>query len=401
MNQFKIASVCLLFSVNAWAIQPRHVPTPEDVTAAPQVEISGTGIGTFDYGQAGNRARPEGLFNFDDSSILVGVAQKLFNNRGIGSFNLGGITTEQSIKGNGNSLFLNQANVDFQSETFEALIGRADNPAVHLIDFPTLRGDDLITLLSALNPFSNGDNVEEHRYSNVGSVTINQGLSYFENIHFQHLINTAGIGTDLGINSFGVNFEYLAPPGLEAFQSFPMWGFGYEHLTPMNQATGGLHQMYGGGVLNLNESVTNRVDLRVQDTLSLGSDLDNFQTVSDTFQANSNTLALAIRYLNRPFGYSGYQISLTSVLKSYLKVDRAQTFGCALTFVKRLGDGFDLTAQYLSQWRNLALAQIQSPAVSYEQVAQLGFVFNFDTTLNRHLAARRTLLNQQHQYIPE
>jgi len=399
----KQAALSLVFffasSLTAFAIQPRHVPVPEDQGVAPQIELSGTGLGTLDYGRLAPRVLAESGVNFDDSSILIGAAQRLYHGAGVGSFNIGGVTNDQSIRGVGTSLFLNQANVDYQSETFEALIGRTDNPSVHLIDFPTLRGDDLITLLSPLNPFSTGDNVEEHRYSNVASVTLNQGLKYFENIHTQHLLNSAGIGTDTGINSFGVNFEYLGPSGMDAFQTVPMFGLGYEHIAITNNGSSGLNQIYAGGIFNLNESVTNRIDLRAQDIYSFGSNLNSFQTISNTFQADSNSIAASLRYLYSPFGQPGYQLSLTTAYKSYVNVDQANSLGLTLTGVKRLGDGFDLVAQYLGQWRNSVLAAAQSTGSSFEQVAQLGFIFNFGTIFNQHLAPRRSLLNEEHHYI--
>ena len=74
--------------------------------------------------------------------------------------------------------------------------------------------------------------------------------------------------------------------------------------------------------------------------------------------------------------------------------------GYALTGIKRLGEGFDLVAQYQGQWRDQALISVQSSGLDFEQVGQIGFTFNWDATLNQHISPRRTILNQQHQYIP-
>nr|MDQ2731308.1 hypothetical protein [Armatimonadota bacterium] len=72
----------------------------------------------------------------------------------------------------------------------------------------------------------------------------------------------------------------------------------------------------------------------------------------------------------------------------------------ALTGVKRLGTGFDAVAQYLYQRRDSQLASAYNGART-EQALQLGFVFNFDATINRHIGPRRTLVNLQHQYVPD
>ena len=142
----------------AWALQAQPVPIVEDPSTQPQLEIAGTGIGSLSYGQtpaAGTLSGPtaaRGMINFSDSDLRVGAAQKLFRNGAVGSFGLGGMTTETGLPvsrpgTSGTSLFLNQAYLDYQSASFEAIVGRTDSPTAHLVDFPTLRGDDLMPLL--------------------------------------------------------------------------------------------------------------------------------------------------------------------------------------------------------------------------------------------------------------
>lgn len=384
---------------SAWATQAQPVPIPEDQSTTPQLSISGVGAATVNYSKNGSHGNGKGEsgINFSDSALLVGAAQRLGDGKGIGSTGLGWLTLDETNEGKATQLFLNQAFLDYQSERTEILVGRSDNPTAHLVDFPTIRGDDLITLTNPLNPFSDGQNAEEHRYSNVASVTLNQGLKYFENFHAQHLINSSGQGSDTGLNSFGATFEYLAPPGMEPFQAVPAWGVGFQHFT---LGSGGLHQVFGGGTLNLNESVTHRWDLRIQDILSFGSDLKAFSNTTDSFQGNSNAVAAAIRYLSSPFGGLGYQLSLTGGYKNYFDVPEAKSYGGALTAVKRLGQGFDIVAQYQGQWRDQALAAVQTKGLGFEQTVEVGFIFSFDSTINAHLTPRRTILNQQHQYVP-
>ena len=152
--------------------------------------------------------------------------------------------------------------------------------------------------------------------------------------------------------------------------------------------------------MNLNTSVTNRWDLRMQDILNFGSNLSSFQSITDSYQADANTISAAVRYLSSPFGSAGYQLSLTGAYKTYFKVEGAKSLGGGITGVKRLGQGFDVVAQYQGQWRDTALASAQSANLGYEQTIELGFVFNFNATINQHLAPRRSILNQQFQYIP-
>jgi hypothetical protein len=381
----------------AWAMQAQPVPVPEGQSTSPQLDVAGVTVGTLGYGATTGGAG----INLSDSDLFVGAAQRMVLNNGIGSMGFGVLTTDAVNRGLGGSLFLNQAFADYQTESFEALVGRTDNRVAHLVDFPTLRGDDLITLTNPLDPLSNGQNVEEHRYANVAAVTLNQNTTWFEELHAQHLIDSAGNATDAGINSFGANLEYLAPPGMEAFQRVPSWGVGAEYLPAYDRSPTGLGQLYAGGVLNLNQSVVHRWDLRAQDIVSVGSGLTAFQNVTDTYQANSNALAASLRYLYSPFGTPGYQLALTGGYKDYFQVPGARSLGLALTGAKRLGQGFDLVAQYQGQWRDTTLAAAQTSGLPYEQTVEVGLVYNFDATFNQHLSPRRSLLNQQHRYIPE
>ncbi|MBC7386914.1 MAG: hypothetical protein H7301_12235 [Cryobacterium sp.] len=403
MSRFILTSFALTVASmgSSFANQAQPVPVPEDQSLSPQVNISGVGAATFNVAHSlASGGKTQAGMNFSDSALVVGAAQRLSTLSGIGSMGLGLLTLDDTVSGKASQLFLHQAFVDFQAERFEALIGRSDNPTAHVVDFPTIRGDDLVTLTNPLDPYSNGKNSEENRYSNVTSVTLNQGLQTFENFHAQHLIDSAGIGTEQGINSFGASFEYLGVPGMEPFSRVPSFGFGYEHFTTNSGGKSGLNQIYLGGVVNLNTSVTNRWDLRFQDVVGFGSGLWAFQSVTDSYQADSNSLAASLRYLSSPFGSPGYQLALTAAGKNYFKVDRSRSYGAALTGVKRLGQGFDLVAQYMGQYRDRALAVAQSSGIAYEQTFEVGFVFNFDTTLNLHLSPRRSILNQQHQYVP-
>jgi hypothetical protein len=400
-HTFILALSLTAVSQSAFAVQAQPVPIPEDPSVSPQINISGVGLGTVGYDKNAEVDSGKGNVNFSDSALQIGGAQKLYEGGGVGSFGMGWLTIDESNKGTSSPFFLHQAFLDYQDEKFEALVGRSDNLNAHLVDFPTLRGDDLITLTNPLNPFSNGKNVEEHRYANVAAFTLNQNLKYFENIHAQHLINSADPNADTGLNSFGVTFQYLGAPGLENFERVPSWGFGYERINVNSKSSSGINQAILGGIVNLNESVVNRLELGLQNIYSWGSDLRSFSTITGTFEADSNAIAASLRYLHTPFGRPAYQLSLTTGYKNYSKVSDANSYGVALTGVKRLGHGFDVVAQYQGQWRTSSLAAAQSQGLGFEQRAEIGFAFNFDATFNEHIAPRRTLLNQQHHYISD
>jgi hypothetical protein len=372
---------------------------PSQTSATPQLQWSGTGIGTSKLLQRGN-GQSSGIVDFSDSQLTLTGSQDLFNEAGVGSFNLGTLMTDDSNSGVGSPLFIHEAFLDYQSKEYEFYFGRTDNPANQLISFPTIRTEDFILFSNILDPFSNGKNIEEHRYSNVAALVFNQNLSTFENFHAQYLVNSQTPGVDSSVNSYGAIFQYMSPPARDALQFISQAGFGYEYMSAYSlNSPSGMNSVYAGGVVNLNQSITDRVDIRLQDIVNFGNSTSSFQSVNDTFQADNNSATAAVRYLRSPFGIPGYQVSLTGGYKTYRAVANSNSYEAALTGVKRLGQGFDAVAQYSYLWRNSMLANQYNGAQS-EQIFTVGLAFDFTYTLNQHIAPRRSLLNFQHQYIP-
>jgi hypothetical protein len=395
-----ITHMLFLSASSTLASQAQPVPVPEDPSLAPQIEIDGVGIGTLNYRPSGPDSKYKAGIDFNDSSLLFGAAQRLYENGGIGSLGFGVLATDETNAGTGIPLFIHQAFLDYQTKSIEFLIGRSDNPSSHIVDFPTIREENLITFTNPLNPFSDGGNMEEHRYSNVASFTLNQELTFFENVHVQHLIDSLGIDNNpVALNSAGVTFEYLSPPGMESLTRLVSAGIGYERQITQIPGAGDLNQIYGGAVVNLNKSVTDRIDLRAFDLVNFGSDLSQFQNPSHTYQAGYNTVAAAVRYLRSPFGKPGFQFSLTGGYKKFFTV-QANSWALALTGVKRLGAGFDLVAQYSIERRNGSLAS-QYQGRTTEHIMEVGLIFNFGATFNERISPRRSLLNFKHQYIPD
>lgn len=384
--------------------QAEQVPIPQSPSVAPQIEIDGVGVGTLEGGlrrqaEQGGGQSASSRVNLSDSALILGASQRLYKPGAIGSLVIGGETTDQTNSGNANNqVFLHEAFVDYQARHAEAYLGRTNTPT-KFIQFPTLRGDDLINFTDLPDPYSNGVNTEEARYGNVAAVTLNQNLRDFVNLHVQHLIRTASdIGDDQGLNSYGVTYMHEPPPGLEAIQKVVSYQLGYERQSIGRAQGGAADIIYGGGVINLRPSPVNRVTLSLQDIYSTGNDLSKFASLPDTFRAASNTAAASLAYLHSPFGKPGFQVALTAGYKSYSKIHDAGSYAVALTGVKRLGDGFDLVGQYAHIHRNSALAAVSGGAS--DNSVQVGFVFNFTTIFNRTIGPRRSLLNLQHQYIP-
>ncbi|CAN5564204.1 hypothetical protein BH11ARM1_BH11ARM1_12510 [soil metagenome] len=385
------------------AKQTQQSPVKEETGFNPQIEFAGSGVATLDIGKEGifgGRGIGSGTqINFSDSSLSIGAAQRLYGGA-IGSFSLGGLTIDEANTGTGKQVFLHQAFLDFQELRFEGYVGRTNTPSAQIVAFPTLREDDLVDYTSVLNPFSNGQNVEEHRYSNVAAVAFNQGLHSFVNVHAEHQIDSAGVGeSNTGLNSYGVSYQILGNPALTSIERLPSWGIGFEHRALKDSAGGPSNAVYLGGVLNLRPSVTNKLDLRLLAQSTFGNGTAALTSLNDTYRADQQSVALSVRSLHSPFGRPSTQWAITAGYKRYSKVSDANSFGVALSYAKSLGAGFDFVSQLGYERRSDAMAAAFGGRRD-AAVFQVGLVFNFGSTFNQQVGPRRSPTNLMHKYIP-
>lgn len=396
-----MASAIMLLVLPFYAqAQGRISPIPENPSTAPQIELDGTGIATLAFQNRKSTSGSATQFDFSDSSLMLGISQRLLKSGAVGSFVAGVTTTDQTESSSATSLLLSQLYLDYQNRSMDAYLGR-NGVQTKLFDFPTLRGSDLNEFVNVLDPFSNGVITDESRYSDTAGIQWNHKLHYFMDLHLQHLLTTAApYAGQTGINSYGVTLKYEAAPELTAISKVPFWGAGYERQTIGTAQGGASNILYGGIIYNIVPSPINRLDLRLQDIYSFSNGLSSISSVPDTFRAASNSVAASLRFLHQVQGMPGYEIALTGGYRSYNNFTHANTYALALTGTKRLGVGFDLITQYTFQHRESLYASALGVPKDESRI-ELGFVFNFENTFNPHIGPRRTLQNLQHQYIPE
>ncbi len=390
-------------SAGVKARQTQQSPVQEETGFQPQIELAGSGVATLDIGRnglfGGRGIGSRSQINFSDSSLSVGAAQRLYHGA-IGSLTLGGLTLDEANTGTGRQIFMHQAFLDFQELRFEGYVGRTNTPSAQIVMFPTVREDDLVDYTSVLNPFSDGRNVEEHRYSNIAAVALNQGLNHFINVHVQHQIDSAGVGeSGTGLNSYGVSYQFLGSPALTSIERVPSWGIGVEQRAIKQSAGGSSTVVYGGGVLNLRPSVTNKLDLRLLAQASFHNDTNVLTSLNDSYRADQQSIALSLRNLHSPFGRPSSQLALTAGFKRYSKISDASSFGVALSYAKSLGAGFDFVSQLGYERRSNAMAAAFGGHKD-SAVFQIGLVFNFASTFNQQVGPRRSPTNLLHKYIP-
>jgi hypothetical protein len=392
----------VLSTMPLWAqVEQAPIAGNNEELSLPQIEIAGEGLVSLDY--QGIQGTPGGSWtgsfgpNFSDSSFMVGAAKQLYD-QAVGSFSVGMVTRDTTGPGGVGNLFLSQLMVDYQTKEMEWVVGRTNAIGSRLFSFPTIREDDLWFFNRLLNPLAAPENLEAHRYSDLVSGTFNWNLNTFVNIHAQRLIDDTN-PDNFQTNSYGLNLDSLSLPGYEAVELIPQLSLGYEYRSLTASQGGSSHAVYGGLVFNLNQSVVDRIDLRLEDFYTFGNSLSSFVIGSDAFRLDSNAITASIRWHHDPFGLPGYQLALTGGYRTYTKVLDASAWGVSASAVKDLGEDVDVTLQYTyQQWTGSLLSLPEFHAA--EQTVQLGFAFRFDTTFNRSIGPRRSLLNILHQYIP-
>ena len=384
--------------------QAQQAPIQERPGLQPQIDLQGSGIATLDIGRKngfGSSGFGSGSqVNISDSALTLGFSERLYRG-GIGSFTLGALTLDQANSGRDLGLFLHQALMDYQTASFETYLGRTDNPSAQIVQFPTLRGDDLVDFTYLLNPFSNGQNLEEHRYGNIAAAVFNKNLRQFVNVHAQSLIdseNLQGQGST-ELNSFGASYQYLALPTQEPLARFVSYGAGFEHRAVPRSFGGASEAVYAGGVVNLEPSLIRRTDLRLMVISTFGNSTEGFDTLGDTYRADATSIAASVRRLNSPFGMPGSSLSITAGYKTFNRVSDASEFGLALTGARRLGEGLDAIAQVGYTHRSDALAAV-SGGHNDNVVLQLGLSFSFGSVFNQSVGPRRTPLSTRFRQIP-
>lgn len=372
---------------------------PMDVDGAPQIHIGGRGIATLEGGKTADHENGRARMNFSDSSLRIGAAESLFDTYDVGTFEMGWQALEESAAKAGSQTYLDRAEVGYQAQTFDVRLGRGENPFAHMVDFPTLRGDDLVTLLNPTNPFSDGVNPEEHLTADAATFRLNQNLRFEESVFVQQLPNSAGFAAGEGINAVGAAFRTFADIGFERFAAVPYWGISYQRILLDKPSSQGLNQVTAGAAFNLGSSVVNSFNFSVQGMSSSGSDIDVLATLGDSFEADSSSVAASLQYERRPFGGKAASLALTGAYKNYTRISSENSWGAALTGSRQLGRGFHLVAQYAAQSRTSGLAIAQSHGVELEQKIEAGLEFAFEAVFNEHLSPRRSLLNQKHGFL--
>lgn len=389
--------------------------------SVPRLTFGGKGLVSFDVNGttsfAGDQAGETDfgtVNNFSDSFLLVRLDRQLYDKDRAGM--VVGFLFPDAESGLG-QVFYNQVHLFYDSEHFAGKLGRT-RLSNWVLEFPTLREEDLIEYGVVGNGFSNAENSEFSRYGNVLRAELFQMSSRLVLAgQVSNWKETDAEGEELDrfdVNTVSASLTYRLP-GAVRYEGFVRRA-GLELVSQNLDAAGRswMHSLVGGTALNLSRNPLRNVELRAQAIYNFGVDPGDGVLVFDPSgdpgptpvtladrvgRARSESLSAvaSLRYLSRPYQLDRFQAAVTAAYKEFVHRDGSQ-FAVVPNVFFRLGQGVDLGFQYRFEQLDDALAGALGRKRDHS--VQLTLSFGFQMTFNDYFGERDDILNMEHGYIP-
>ncbi len=378
-------------------------PAPaRDVGAdvVPRITIGGRLISTLEATWLSGEGREDEdayEVSIADSSILARFDRRLFD-KSVGGAVVGLVFPDPDSDLPG-SVFYHHVFAFLWDRGYRVEIGRTKLRSF-LVEFPTLRDDDLLTFTEVRNGLSNADAEEFHQFGNHLALDLfRPGQRLRATAYLAQRIETDDAGNvedEFNLNSGGILLQRSVPEALKFSSRVRQAGIGWD---VQKVDTGGdtwKHALLAGGVVNLTMDPRDHWEAMAQVIYDTGAGKPDLATYRGRALAESVSVAAAVNYRRSTFQVLRWKAGLTGAYKDYLDGDASQ-WSAVPTLQYYLGDGVALLAQYQYTSRSGALAR----AVGYdrEHTVQVGLSFDFETTFNDYIGERDSILNLEHGYV--
>ena len=393
----------LLYAVAATAQEMPPMRSKAVAGTWPRLTIGGRGIVTFNYDYKNKLEDEEDgeKIDFADTSLFFQIDEELYS-KVHGGFIIGFKFPDKDVElEDWEPVFFSQVNAFLDAERWGVTLGRT---RLHnkMITFPTIRDDDQLTYTWILNGMVNNDASELHQF---GSQLI--GDAYFRDsaLRFSAYTGNMFVTDEAGdevlnefdLNAFGFDAVYDIPIGLRYEQYLRTVGLTYFTQKVDTEEEDWMHSIILGSVVNLNKNPLYHWDARAQLIYNNGADRESVESIQDRALSEYVSAAAAVRYLHQPYQIPFMQAALTVAYKDFSDVDAAK-MSIIPSFVYRLGNNFDLLAQYEYEKNFDKLEDVTG--IEDEHTVWVGLAFNYNVMFNDYIGERRELVNVLHDYIP-
>lgn len=364
-----------------------------DREVMPRVTLGGRVIATVDAIDLDSDPTREDEINLDDSSVLMRFDKRMYED-GVAGAVVGFRTfIEEELRFH--QLFAFYWNRDFNAEIGLTRIRNT------VIEFPTIRDDDLLS------------------YTYVGNASSNREFNqlYGKHVAFDWFVdrkiqklgvwtgtreNEDGFDAPDGFDYYGAGYTYEQPEDLLYVKWIRHAGLVYD--TQKVRVAGSDEWMgawVAGVEFNLNMNPLSNWSTGLQAISNEGegpitaADISytNPDGVSNRARAKSNSLVASLRYTGRPMLLTRWQTALTVAYKDYSDVNDATQMSIIPNVVYRLGQGVDLLAQYKYTDYGDGLGG------GSDNTFQLGVSFSLEAMFNDNIGERDSIINLEHGYI--
>jgi len=377
----------VLFALSAGLQLPQQAQALEvDREVLPRITLGGRIISTVDVVDFDTDPAKKSEINIDDSALLLRFDKRLYSG-GVAGAVLG-------FREEGDSIQFDLANAFFWNQDFEINLGRTRLRNT-LIEFPTLRDEDLVTYTHVGNTQSNLE--LDQIYGKQISVDWfvdrkNQSLSFWAGSRTEQ----AGISSRSGFDSYGAGYIFELPEDFRYIKRLRHAGIMLDRqkVSNITGANEWLNALIVGVEFNLNINPLANWSLGLQAIANNGvNTAPTLVTVSDRARAKSNAIVTSLRYTARPKLLTRWQAALNFGYKDNSDISNASQWTLAPSFVYVLGQGVDLISQ-------LSYTDFDSGLGNgNDTMLQVGLSFSFDARFNDSTGERNSILNLEHGYI--
>ncbi|MDQ2695031.1 MAG: hypothetical protein M3Z21_06565 [Pseudomonadota bacterium] len=395
-NALLPAAVAAIWTTTATALEV-------DPNVIPEISLGGRVIVTPAHEREDG---PEGdeddtVVEFDDSSILFGFSKYLFDDENYG-FGVFGLKIPEDDTDLDDDIFIHEAHVGVGGPRFEVKLGRSRLTNT-LVQFPTLRDDDLLEFTHVLNGHTNTGAEEDQIFGGIvqGSWWFTDAIYVTGAVTARTESDAAGDrGSRTDFNGASLGVAYSVPESIKFDRGLRFAGIGVDYQDLEDFADGFTAPgdetvaVIAGLTYNLSDNPEATWVVDGQGIHNDGAEVEGLGEPAQRARAESTAAVAALRYFHRPYLQTRWQAAVTVGWKDYHDFADAGAYTVAPTFVYRLGSGVDFLAQYRYRHNDDGLAAFTG--VEDEHVVAAGLSFSFDHTFNETVGDRGAILNLEH-----
>lgn len=355
-----------------------------DREVLPRITLGGRVIGTLDATDLDSNSARAGTINSEDSELALRMDKRLYES-GVAGATL-------SFREDADTVHFANHYVFYWDEHLNVVLGHAPLRNT-LIEFSTMREDDLVYATHVLNASSAQNFAQTH--GDVASLDWFPQPDHALGVAMSSRSDDTGMGID-GIDSIGASYIYAPPDTLRYMMRVRRAGIILDRQqVRVNGQKYWMNTWISGAAVNLNDDPSGNWSFDAQWIRNQGADIAaGVATPYERARSASNAVVASLHYTARPALLTRWQAMLTVASKEFDDIHGSAQWSLAPGLTWRAGQGVDVLAQYIHTKYGAALGG------GIDRTLQIGLAFSLEARFNDTIGQRNSILNLEHGYIP-